>query len=198
MKKEKQSKKQSYNYVVDNNNPHLGGNFAEGDPATFCPSAWEYIVKTFEVKTALDVGSGRGHAAQFINNLGVNVTAIDGLLDNAENALYPTIVFDLTKEPFLHKVDFVNCIEVVEHIEEKYIDNLMNTLCNGSIVLITHAVPGQKGWHHVNCQESSYWINHFNNRGYHFLEKESLTIRELSKSDGGLHIARNGMIFKKC
>jgi uncharacterized protein (DUF1330 family) len=62
---------------------------------------------------------------------------------------------------------------------------------------MTHAVPGQKGWHHVNCQPSEYWINHLSSRGYELLEDDSKTIQKLSASDGGKHIARNGMVFKR-
>jgi SAM-dependent methyltransferase len=190
------TKKIKYEYVVNSDNPHLGGNFSEGDPATFCPAAWQYIIQKFNIKSALDVGSGRGYAAKFINELGVETIAIEGLIENVNNAIYPTIKHDLTFKPYLHKVDFVNCIEVVEHIEEKFINNLMDTLCNGSYVLMTHAVPGQKGWHHVNCQESSYWINLFKKRNFILLEEDSSTIRKLAMKDGGLHIARNGMFFK--
>jgi SAM-dependent methyltransferase len=188
--------KKKYEYVIDDTKQHLGGNFAEGDPATFSANAWKFIIDQFNIKTILDVGSGRGHAAKWFTDQGLQVTAIEGLHDNVVNAIVPTIEHDLTISPFVGKVDFVNCIEVVEHIEEKYIENLMDTLCSGTYVLITHAVPGQKGWHHVNCQPSEYWISHFKRKNFKLLEEESSKIRELALSDGGLHIARNGMIFK--
>jgi len=188
--------KKKYEYVIDDNKQHLGGNFADGDPATFSANAWDYIIKKFSIKSVLDVGSGRGYAAQWFLNQGIEVTAIEGLHSNVINSIVPTIEHDLTLSPFIQKVDFVNCIEVVEHIEEKYLENLMNTLCCGKYVLITHAVPGQKGWHHVNCQPSEYWISHFERKKFKLLENDSFQIRELAFKDGGLHIARNGMIFK--
>ena len=94
-------------------------------------------------------------------------------------------------------MDFVNCVEVVEHIEEKYVNNLMDTLCNGKYVLITHAFPGQDGWHHVNCQPSEYWIEKFSNRGYTFDEKQSLFLRKLASMDGAEHIKRSALFFIK-
>lgn len=185
------------NYAIDDTKPHLGGNFIEGDPATFCPSAWEYIIKQYKVKNVLDVGSGRGFAADWFHKNGQTVTAIDGLKENVDNSIVPAVLHDLTISPFLlQNVDFVNCIEVVEHIEEQYLDNLLDTLCNGKILLMTHAVPGQEGWHHVNCQESSYWIEHLKNRNFIVDVAQSRYIQKLAKSDGAKHVARNGMIFK--
>lgn len=182
-------------YVVDESKPHLGGNFADGDPACWCPRSWKYIFNKYDIKTAMDIGSGCGHAAKFFSDQGVETTAIEGLKENVDTAIYPTQLHDLTTGSYTQPVDFTNCIEVVEHIEEKFIDNLMTTLCQGKYVLITHAVPKQKGWHHVNCQPSEYWIEHFNKRGYRLLEEDSKIIRQLAEEDGGKHIARNGMLF---
>jgi SAM-dependent methyltransferase len=184
-------------YLIDETKPHLGGNFADGDPCTWCPSSWDYVIKQFNIKSVLDVGSGRGWAAKWFSVKGLKVFAIDGLAENVNSAVYPTTLIDLTERSYNNLVDFVNCIEVVEHIEEKYIDNLLTTLCQGRLVLMTHAVPGQKGWHHVNCQPSEYWIKHMQNRGYRLLENETKLIRELAHKDGGKHIARNGMLFER-
>lgn len=189
-------KKKRYTYAIDDNNLHLGGNFVEGDPATFSPTAWKYIIDKFNVKNVLDVGSGRGYASKWFLDQGLTVTAIDGLDDNINNSIIPAIKHDLITGPFICKTDFVNCIEVVEHIEEKYLDNLLTTLCNGSLLLMTHAVPGQDGWHHVNCQESHYWIDHLKQRNFILLEDDSKKIQELADQDGAAHIARNGLLFQ--
>jgi hypothetical protein len=184
-------------YVVDENKPHLGGNFAGGDPATWCPSAWDYIISNFAIKSVLDVGSGRGYAAKWFSEKGLDSQAIEGLEDNVVSAVHPTILHDLTKGSFITNVDFVNCIEVVEHIEEAYLDNLLTTLCQGRYLLMTHAVPGQKGWHHVNCQPTEYWVNHLKKRGFELLAEDSSVIQGLAAKDGGKHIARNGLLFVK-
>jgi len=184
-------------YVIDETKPHLGGNFADGDAATWCPSAWKYIIDKFPIKKVMDVGSGAGHAANWFLENNMDVVAIEGLQKNIDIALVPTILHDLTEGPYLSPVDFVNCIEVVEHIEEKFLDNLLTTLCQGNYLLMTHAVPKQKGWHHVNCQPSEYWINHLASRNFKLLEKDSEEIRKLAAADGGKHIARNGMLFEK-
>ena len=184
-------------YAIDENKPHLGGNFPNGDPATWCPSAWKFLIDKYQIKSAIDVGSGRGWEAKWFKEQGVETIAIEGLQENVDNAVHPTILIDLTEKYFENPVDFVNCIEVVEHIDEKYLNNLLTTICQGKYLLMTHAVPGQKGWHHVNCQPSEYWINHLSSRGYELLEDDSKTIQQLSAADGGKHIARNGMVFRR-
>jgi SAM-dependent methyltransferase len=189
-------KKKKYTYATDEKNLHLGGNFIEGDPATFSPSAWQYLINKFNLKSVLDVGSGRGYAGQWFLEKGLSVVAIDGLHDNVANSIIPSIEHDLTKAPFLHVTDFVNCVEVVEHIEEAFLDNLLDTLCSGKILLMTHAIPGQDGWHHVNCQNSEYWINHLKVRNFILLEDDSKKVQQLAHADGAAHIARNGLVFK--
>ena len=42
-------------YAIDENKPHLGGNFPNGDPATWCPSAWKFLIDKYQIKTATDV-----------------------------------------------------------------------------------------------------------------------------------------------
>lgn len=184
-------------YVLDENKPHLGGNFADGDPATWCPSAWKYILTKYNVKSVMDVGAGRGWAAKWFAEQGASVVAIEGLKENVDTAVVPMVLHDLTEGPFTANVEFVNCIEVVEHIEEKYIENLLDTLCQGSLLLMTHAVPGQKGWHHVNCQVSQYWIDHLARKGFALMSDDTSEIQKLAASDGGKHIARNGVLFAR-
>jgi hypothetical protein len=102
---------------------------------------------------------------------------------------------DLTDGPFEHApVDFVNCIEVVEHVKEEYVDNLMKSLTLGQYVLLTHARPGQVGYHHVNCQPREYWVEKFDNYGYKLSEEDTAAIREMTRSSGW-HVHRSGLVF---
>jgi hypothetical protein len=195
LKNSSEYKNFNYTYLVDKENSHLGGNFEDNDWASYSELTWKYIIEKYNIKSSLDVGSGRGFSSKYFESLGVDITAIDGLKDNVENSLVPTLQVDLTKGNFLKEVDFVNCVEVVEHIEEKYINNLLDTLCNGKYVLITHAFPGQEGWHHVNCQPSEYWIEKFSNRGYTFDKEQSLFLRKLADMDGAAHIQRSALFF---
>ena len=187
--------KKKYTEALDPKNPHLGGNFLELNPSTHCPKAWEYVLKKYNIKSVLDVGSGTGYAAQWFHQQGMKTTAIDGLEYNAKNAVYPTKQIDLTENSYAEDVDLVNCIEVVEHIEEEYLDNLLTTLCCGKYLMMTHGLPGQPGHHHVNCQPKEYWINHLKARGFEEITEDSATLKSLAKK--AHHIKDSVMLFKK-
>ena len=186
------------NLVVNNNKPHLGGNLSKIDTDTFSVNVWKFLIERCQIKTVMDVGSGLGFTSKWFIDHGFDVTSIEGLSENVNNAVVSTIEHDLTKSSYIKEnVDIVICIEVVEHIEESYIENLLETLCCGKFLLITHAIPGQKGYHHVNCQPSEYWINHLKEKKFSLLEQESIHIRTLAAQDGAKWIAQNGMLFQK-
>ncbi|WP_237482023.1 glycosyltransferase [Lichenibacterium dinghuense] len=175
--------------------PHLGGNVTVGDPYTFCPSVWDYVITRFGIESALDIGSGTGNASHFFFKRGLKTLAVEGLEINVGASLYPTIRVDLTKTKAFTRVDLVHCQEVVEHIDEKHIDNLLGSLLSGRIILMTHAVPGQIGHHHVNCQPAEYWIDHMARVDCDFLEGDTARIRELARKDGAPYMANTGMLF---
>src|SRR6516164_8232178 len=77
--------------------PHLGGNVLEGDPYSFCPRVWSYVIERFAISSVLDLGSGIGYAADFFYRKGLRTIAVDGLLENVKMALHPTVCHDLTK-----------------------------------------------------------------------------------------------------
>lgn len=63
--------------------------------------------------------------------------------------------------------DLALCLEVAEHIEPEYADQLVANLCYLSRrIIISAAPPGQHGHHHVNCQPAEYWVEKFNRQGY--------------------------------
>ncbi|EJH8995740.1 hypothetical protein NF634_002867 [Salmonella enterica] len=179
----------------EDNLKHLGGNIAEGDPRTYAPSVWEYIIKRFAIQSVLDIGSGLGFAANYFHCAGIKTLAVEGLPLNVIHSVYPSLHQDITKKPILCKVDLVHCQEVVEHIEEEFLDNLLSSLACGKFLLMTHAVPGQGGYHHVNEQPSEYWINHLRRYSCELLEEDTIRVRRLAINDGAIYIAQNGLIF---
>ena len=61
--------------------PHLGGNVLEGDPYTFCPRVWSYVIERYAIRSVLDLGSGIGYSADFFHRKGLRTIAVDGLSD---------------------------------------------------------------------------------------------------------------------
>ena len=175
--------------------PHLGGSILVGDPYTWCPLIWDYLIARFGMTSAMDVGSGCGNAALYFHNKGLQTIAIEGLAASIRTSLYPAIQHDLTTGPVKTKVDFVHCQEVVEHIEEAYLENLLQTLLTGKIIAMTHALPDQKGHHHVNLKDKSYWVSHMEQRGAVLLEEDTRRVRELAEREGAHYMAASGLVF---
>jgi hypothetical protein len=183
--------------VTDEVLSHLGGNYDENDPATFTNTVWDFVIDKFSIKSILDLGSGYGYASQYFSNKGILTIAVDGLQYNVENSVYPTILHDLTAGPIGFLVDLVHCQEVVEHIEEKYLDNLLQSLTCGQYLLMTNALPKQDGYHHVNCQEIEYWTEHLNKYHFELLEDDSAHIRNLGKNNNNPYMAQTGCLYIK-
>lgn len=174
---------------------HVGGNIIQGDPYSFSPLAWNYLRDRFAVRTVMDIGAGRGHCADYWHRQGCQVLAIDGLESNCYQSHYPVLHWDLTQGAVRCRVDLSICVEVVEHIEEKYLDNLLSSLACGRVILMTNALPGQGGYHHVNEQPTEYWIQHLARYGCGVSEDDTVRVRRLAEQDGAHHIARTGLIL---
>lgn len=186
---------QGYGGAEDGNAPHVGGNVKEGDPFTYSPSVWDYLIKRFCVSSMLDLGSGGGYSAQYFHSQGVKVLAVDGMRENCLTAHYPTIHWDLTQNRVTTRVDLVHCQEVVEHIEEKFLDNLLTSLTCGRFIVMTNALPGQGGYHHVNEQPTEYWIEHLSRYNCQVLLEDSNRVRQLAARDGAKYLAQTGLVL---
>jgi SAM-dependent methyltransferase len=185
-------------YAKDPDDPALGGNVIGGDPQTYHPALWSYLVERFSVESMLDVGCGEGHCLRFFSGLGVRAFGFDALKRNVQQAVAPIELHDLRRGPFIMAVDLVHCCEVVEHIEERFLPFLLRTLANGRVIAMTHALPGQGGHHHVNCQLSSYWIEKLEGCGYAFLERETDQGKAIIKANGAwTYFVSSGLIFER-
>ena len=183
--------------IIDNDYPHLGGNIHGGDINTWNPTLWTGLLTTFAPRIVLDVGCGEGHAVQWFREQGVQAIGIDGLPLNVERAVTPIIQHDLTHGPYIlrPKVDLVWCCEVVEHVDEEFLDNLLETLTNGHIIAMTHAVPGPGGHHHVNNQLPEYWISALATRGYKLMPHLHHW-KDLAAQDGNTYFSKTGLLFR--
>jgi hypothetical protein len=181
--------------VSNSEAPHLGGNLRCGDLATFCPNVWDFVIRRFAIESVLDLGSGSGNAAHYFFSKGLKVMAVDGLRDNIEHAVFPTLLHDLTQGPVTARVDLVHCQEVVEHIEERYLDHLLGSLMCGKYILMTNALPGQGGFHHVNEQPTEYWIDHLARRGCQVLVEDSNRIRHIASGEGARYLAASAVVY---
>ena len=181
--------------IADTSAPHLGGNVREGDPYCYAPSVWDYLIRRFALRSVLDLGCGMGHAAAYFHRAGLHVIAVDGLLANVQHGVFPSVLVDLSTTAVRCRVDLVHCQEVVEHIAESHLPNLLDSLCTGRYILMTHATPGQGGYHHVNEQTADYWIDHLKHVNCEVLVEDTARVRELATHDGALYLQKTGFVL---
>jgi SAM-dependent methyltransferase len=185
-----------HEFVTDPRRPDLGGNMRGGDPASWTPALWEQLIQYFGVSTVLDVGAGEGHAVKWFVEHGCDAFGIDGLEANVQHSAL-LWRHDLLVGPYIWphilSVDLVWCCEVVEHIDPAKVDNVLDTLANGRVVAMTHALPGQGGYHHVNLQPPQYWIERMVARGYR--QSEEPWWRGYAEKHS--YFFRTGLVFVK-
>lgn len=137
-------------------------------------------------RTVIDVGCGRGWWMEYWvrEQPGVEIVGLDGCAELIKaNGQYDRSVTPLIHSCDLRKVnwqwrwrmgpkgalpdyyDLVLCVEVGEHLEERYAERLVRGLSRlghgASTIFFSAARPGQKGVCHVNCQEKRWWIELF-------------------------------------
>lgn len=181
--------------VIDTNRPDLGGNLRHGDVGTFCPRLWRYLVERFGASSVLDVGCGEGHAVLFFRRMGLVAHGIDGLLLNVQRAATPISLHDILSGPFTMPVDLVWSAEVAEHIAPEKVDHYLDTLANGKVVAMTHALPGQEGHHHVNCQPTEYWVEKMRSRGFTLAPHQNIYTEVASREETNNYFAKSGLVF---
>jgi len=173
---------------------HLGGYVAGGDPDTYCPALWNWLVQEYGVGSMLDVGCGDGATMDYFAELGCYVHGVDGVIQENPRIL----CWDYTHGPRLFfSRDLVWSCEFVEHVEEQYVSNFLATFECARLLLMTHAEPGQPGWHHVNCQPASYWINRIEEIGLSFDPELTMRTRSLATvgATPGNYYVKTGLAF---
>jgi SAM-dependent methyltransferase len=174
---------------------HLGGYKIGGDPWTWCPRLWDWLIDVYKVRSLLDVGCGEGHALKYFRDKGCKVTGVDGVQQNDSDI----VTLDFTVRPWWETsrtdFDLVWSCEFVEHVEEQFIPNFLPAFQCGKLVLMTHADLGQGGYHHVNCRSAEYWKGLMAGVGYDYAE--GLTKFTRSLCDLPNHYARSGLAFTR-
>jgi SAM-dependent methyltransferase len=182
---------------------HLGGYIHGGDPGTWCPQLWSWVVREFGVQSVLDVGCGEGHSTKFFHALGCEALGVDGCQQAIEDSVIPGCVVrhDFCQGPFLTDrcYDLIWSCEFLEHVKREFVPNVLKTFASSAkVILITHAFPGQEdGHHHVNCRPSSYWIRQIEALGFHCHVARTRQARTITLADypGINHFARSGLVF---
>lgn len=130
------------------------------------------LLKDLQVDSLLDVGCGTGTWLRAAQDMGVgHVQGLDGVsLPQNELLVDKSLVQNCDfreKWRISRHYDVVICLEVAEHLEDRYAAPLIQNLTSHTDrVIFSAAIPWQTGEYHVNCQWPSYWQEHFNREGF--------------------------------
>jgi hypothetical protein len=171
--------------------PHLGGHNNE---TNMDEPILDYLISRHGVKSFLDVGCGPGGMVEAARKRGLTAIGIDG-----DANVKPDILHDYTKGPIEQDLSLPNptmvwCVEFVEHVEEAYWANVADTFRRGDVLFLTHALPGQGGYHHVNEQLPEYWIAKMGQIGFGLDEESTSQCRAVAINT---YTKRSGMVFTK-
>lgn len=131
------------------------------------------LIKSFDFSSVVDFGCAQGGWLSVFQEQGIEeIQGIDGDWVDPQKLIIPEICFrcvDLSSydhDP-AEKYDLALCLEVAEHMEDKFSDQLIDNLAKSSdIILFSAAVPDQGGQHHVNERPPEYWKEKFHARGF--------------------------------
>lgn len=147
------------------------------------------LLRLFEVQSTLEVGCGNAHWTRAAVSVGVgDYLAVDGPWNvQSDLVIEPShyLALDLSRPlPLDRRFDMAICLEVAEHLEEKYSNTLIDSLVDSAeIVVFSAAMPLQGGYRHVNEQQASWWRAKFNDRGFQAFD----LVRPKHWSDEAIH-----------
>ncbi len=182
------------NMAVDWERPHLGGYLVGGDPGSYYPALWTWMVRKYRITSVVDVGCGEGHSLKFFRELGCRVLGIDGIEQDDRDI----ITHDYSEGPVPHinleHFDLCWCCEFVEHVEQQYEENFLATFECAKMVAMTHGLVGQGGHHHVNCQPPEHWIGRMKEHGFRLNRPATRRAKELTPNG---YFDWSGLVFNR-
>lgn len=171
---------------------HLGGseNITHLDEG-----ALNFILGATGAKSMVDVGCGPGGMVELALKKGMKAVGIDGDFSLHRNIPFHLHDFSMGYVNLGEVYDLCWCVEFVEHVEERFMDNYFKVFQQCRFVMMTHAFPGQGGHHHVNEQPTKYWIDKMTEAGFIFEPQMTDSIRRVSTMKE-MFIRQHGLFFR--
>jgi cyclopropane fatty-acyl-phospholipid synthase-like methyltransferase len=184
--------------IIHNNGglpAHLGGHENE---THLDDGALSYLIDRFDIKSYLDIGCGPGGMVDLAASKNLKVLGIDGDYTLERKIPENYVIHDFTVgSPDLSKYGIFDIgwsCEFLEHVEERYMDNYMNSFKSCKRIVVTHAFPGQTGHHHVNEKEPNYWFQNFQERGF-LLDMAATNGVRVASTMAQRYIRTSGLVF---
>lgn len=161
------------------------------------------LIDFFNPQSVVDVGCGNAEFLMHFEKKGIKVRGYEGSSNAIANAQIDKsliVQHDLTQQIVSpEEFDLALCLEVAEHIENKYSEMLVRNLSQLSdVVIFTAAPPGQGGHFHINEQPKMFWKDLWETKGYGLDEELTENIKKnLRQKEVIWWYCDNLMIFKK-
>lgn len=159
-----------YKHDVNRNQAASAGGFAES------------LLECFSPRTLIDIGCGNGIYLRELNKRNVHVVGCDGSSHGVLLCPPEVFVFQFNLKEVLavnRRFDLCLCLEVAEHIPNRYSRNLVKTCCGASDLVVFSAAPvGQGGTDHINEQPPEYWEDLFAQSGFRKSHNDTVMLRE--------------------
>ena len=175
--------------------PHVGGHFCRTNMDT---GAFDVMIDNCHAHSFIDVGCGTGGMVAYAKWKGLYSIGIDGdtSLPNHTFRVYYDFTIGDSEKLLTRDIDLLWTVEFLEHIEEKFLPNLLGVFKKARQIISTAATPGQLGYHHVNCRDAQYWCQWF---AYHGFEMDlELTAKIRARSTMRSNFMRdNGLVWRR-
>lgn len=151
-------------------------------------------------KSFLDIGCGPGGMVHLAEQKGFDSIGIDGdyTLERYNPSRFIIHDFQNGPAPVDRIFDIGWSVEFVEHVYKEYIPNYAQAMQKCKNLIMTHAVVGQTGYHHVNCQNAPYWIDKMSEYGFKLDEEKTKQLRihsTMGKKKKHRFLEKTGMYF---
>lgn len=169
----------------------------------FCYNLAKYIGRYFpKTEPLIDFGCGPAEYLRYLHDIGFEkLLGYDGVkLKTTEFSNVVEQDLAVTFNAPTENIGNAICLEVGEHIPEKYldifIDNITRNVAPGGKLMLSWAVPNQDGYGHVSCRHNIWAMNELEKRGFTIILKDSLDARAVIE-ERFTYFRNTVMIFKK-
>jgi hypothetical protein len=130
----------------------------------------EFLCRTLSFKRHLDVGCAFGLLVDMMRRKGKQSFGIDISEYAINNALPASKRYvwqqDIVENPISEKYDLITCVEVIEHIPAEYESDFLDAITRPTKHVFFSSENNTLEPTHVNCNDTSYWVHKFMQRGF--------------------------------
>ena len=169
---------------------HLGG-FQEFGVDTISPAVWKIMAGSYNIKSVLDIGCGRGWSTLWFLLHNVDATCVEASKHAIRDTVIPQEVIkdgklvehDFTLGPWwpTETVDAIWAADFVQQVSLNYQGNYLTAFRKAALIFMT--VPQNPGWHHVEVHSHNWWIRRLTSHGLQYDDQLTRELRKVASEE---------------